>query len=173
MSILNSVIKLFVGDKQQKDLKILQPIIDDVKRFESAIAELTNDELRHKTQEFKSIIQEAIKEINDKIAVLELEATTANIDRQELIYSEIDNLKDEAYKISEATLLQIMPEAFAVVKETAKRFVENQELEVTATPYDRELSGERDQLSFRRRQSILGKFLGCSRKTSYLGHDTL
>ena len=88
--------------------------------------------MRHKTQEFKSIIQEAIKEINDKIAVLELEATTANIDRQELIYSEIDTLKDEAYKISEATLLQIMPEAFAVVKETAKRFVENQELEVTA-----------------------------------------
>ena len=69
---------------------------------------------------------------------------TADIDRQEAIYTEIDALKDEAIQVSEATLMEIMPEAFAVVKETAKRFVENEELEVTATPYDRELSGERD-----------------------------
>ena len=147
MSILNSVIKLFVGDKQQKDLKILQPVIDDVNKCEAAIRSLTNDELRQKTFALKDIIKTATKEFNDTIETLDLEAKTADIDRQEAIYTEIDTLKDEAYKVSEATLLQIMPEAFAVVKETAKRFVENEELEVTATPFDRELSGKRDHIT--------------------------
>ena len=146
MSILNSVIKLFVGDKQQKDLKILQPVVDDVKKFEAAFSKLSHDELRAKTIEFKERIKTATKELDDKIFALEEEAVKANIDRQEDIYAEIDTLKDEAYTVSEDALLQIMPEAFAVVKETAKRFVENKEIEVTATPFDRELSGEREHI---------------------------
>ncbi|MDD7914318.1 preprotein translocase subunit SecA [Polaribacter ponticola] len=147
MSILNSVIKLFVGDKQQKDLKILQPVVEDVKKFKAAVANLSNDDLRAKTLEFKSKIEAATKELNDKISTLEIEAKSADIDRQEDIYTEIDSLKDEAYKISEDTLMQIMPEAFAVIKETAKRFVENEEIEVTATAFDRELSGENEHIS--------------------------
>jgi preprotein translocase subunit SecA len=146
MSILNSVIKLFVGDKQQKDLKILQPVVDDVNKFESAFSKLSNDELRAKTSEFKERIKTATKEFDDTIIALEEEALKADIDRQEDIYAEIDTLKDEAYKVSEVALLQIMPEAFAVVKETAKRFVENKEIEVTASAFDRELSGERDHI---------------------------
>ncbi|MFY9241778.1 MAG: preprotein translocase subunit SecA [Polaribacter sp.] len=147
MSILNSVIKLFVGDKQQKDLKILQPIVNDVKKFETEISKLSHDNLRAKTNEFKNKIKAATKEIDGKIETLEAEAKNAEIDRQEDIYAEIDTLKDEAYKISENTLLEIMPEAFAVIKETAKRFVENEEIEVTATPFDRELSAENDHIS--------------------------
>ena len=147
MSILNSVIKLFVGDKQQKDLKILQPVVDDVNKFETAFSELSNDALRAKTTEFKTRIKTATKEFDDTVAALEEEAIKADIDRQEDIYAEIDTLKDEAYTVSEATLLEIMPEAFAVVKETAKRFVESTEIEVTATPFDRELSGERDHIT--------------------------
>jgi preprotein translocase subunit SecA len=146
MSILNSVIKLFVGDKQQKDLKILQPVVDDVNKFESTFSKLSNDELRAKTSEFKARIKTATKEFDDTIVALEEEALKADIDRQEDIYAEIDTLKDEAYKVSEVALLQIMPEAFAVVKETAKRFVENKEIEVTASAFDRELSGERDHI---------------------------
>ena len=146
MGILDSVIKLFVGDKQQKDLKILQPVVDDVRKFEAEIAKLSHDELRAKTLEFKEKINTATKALTDKIATLEEEAKTADIDRQEDIYTEIDTLKDEAYTISEAVLVEIMPEAFAVVKETAKRFVENEEIEVTATPFDRELSAERDNV---------------------------
>ena len=146
MSFLNSVIKLFVGDKQQKDLKDLQPVVDEVKKFEPLIAQLSHDELRGKTIEFKSKISEATKQFDDKIATLEEEAKTADIDRQEAIFTEIDGLRDEAYKASEEVLLQIMPEAFAVVKETAKRFVNNEEIEVTATPFDRELSGEREHI---------------------------
>ena len=147
MSILNSVIKLFVGDKQQKDLKILQPVVDDVNKFETAFSILSNDALRAKTTEFKTRIKTATKEFDDTVTALEKEAIKADIDRQEDIYVEIDTLKDEAYTVSEATLLDIMPEAFAVVKETAKRFVESTEIEVTATPFDRELSGERDHIT--------------------------
>ena len=147
MSILNSVIKLFVGDKQQKDLKILQPVVDDVNKFETAVSKLSNDALRAKTTEFKTRIKTATKEFDETVAALEEEAIKAGIDRQEDIYAEIDTLKDEAYTVSEATLLEIMPEAFAVVKETAKRFVESTEIEVTATPFDRELSGERDHIT--------------------------
>ena len=149
MSILNSVIKLFVGDKQQKDLKGLQPVIENVNKFELAFSKLSHDELREKTRAFKNKLKNATKEVDDQIATLEEEAKTAQIDRQEDIYTEIDTLKDEAYTISEGILIEIMPEAFAVVKETAKRFVENEEIEVTATPYDRELSAERENITLK------------------------
>ncbi|WGH75780.1 preprotein translocase subunit SecA [Tenacibaculum tangerinum] len=147
MSVLNSIIKLFVGDKQQKDLKSLQPIVEKVRSFENSLSNLSNDELRAKTVEFKSKIKDAIQSFNDKIAELEEEAKNTDIDRQEEIYAEIDRLKDEAYEASEAVLLDIMPEAFAVVKETAKRFTNSTELEVTATPYDRELSAIREHIT--------------------------
>ncbi|MFL0111062.1 preprotein translocase subunit SecA [Tenacibaculum maritimum] len=140
MNILNSVIKLFVGDKQQKDLKTLQPIVDKVTSFEKKISQLSNDELRQKSNDFKTKIKEATKSFNEQIATLEMEAKSADIDRQEDIYAEIDELKDQSYKTSEAILQEIMPEAFCVVKETAKRFANNKQLEVTATPFDRELS---------------------------------
>ncbi len=146
MSILDSIIKIFVGDKQQKDLKVLQPIVDDVKSFENALSTISNDELRAKTVEFKAKIAEVSQPFNDKIIVLEEEVLTADIDRQEDIYTEIDKLKDEAYEASEEVLKNIMAEAFAVVKETAKRFTQNKELEVTATPFDRELSATREHV---------------------------
>ncbi len=147
MSVLNSILKLFVGDKQQKDLKTLQPIVEKVQSFENSLSNLSNDELRAKTIEFKSKIKEATKAFNENIVTLEEEALTADIDRQEEIYAEVDRLKDEAYEASEAVLLDIMPEAFALVKETAKRFTKNNEIEVTATAFDRELSATREHIS--------------------------
>ncbi|WP_435254570.1 preprotein translocase subunit SecA [Tenacibaculum sp. A30] len=147
MSVLNSIIKLFVGDKQEKDLKSLQPIVEKVRSFENSLSNLSNDELRAKTIEFKAKIKEATQSFTDRITELEEEAKSADIDRQEEIYTEIDKLKDEAYEASEAVLLDIMPEAFATVKETAKRFANNTELEVTATPFDRKLSATREHIT--------------------------
>lgn len=147
MSVLNSILKLFVGDKQQKDLKSLQPIVEKVQSFENSLSSLSNDGLRAKTIEFKSKIKDATKSFTEKITALEEEALTADIDRQEEIYTEVDKLKDEAYEASEAVLLAIMPEAFALVKETAKRFTKNDELEVEATAFDRELSATRDHIT--------------------------
>ncbi len=147
MSVLNSILKLFVGDKQQKDLKSLQPIVEKVRFFESSLSSLSNDELRAKTIEFKSKIKEATKSFTETIETLEAEVLTADIDRQEEIYAEIDKLKDESYEASEALLLDIMPEAFGLVKETAKRFTENDTIEVTATSFDRELSATREHVT--------------------------
>ncbi|MDB4851846.1 preprotein translocase subunit SecA, partial [Flavobacteriaceae bacterium] len=146
MSILNSVIKIFVGDKQQKDLKILRPIVEKVSAFETSLSSITNDELRGKTIEFKQRISEGVKVFNDKITALEKEAKEAGIERQQEIFSEIDTLKNDSYDVSESILNEIMPEAFAVVKETATRFVNNNEVEVTATPFDRELSSTREHI---------------------------
>ncbi len=146
MSILNSVLKIFVGDKNKKDLKLLQPIINDVRAFDSEMESLTLDELRNKTVEFKQKIAEGRKSFDDKISVLTLEIETAHIDRKEEIYKEIDLLKEDAYKASENTLQEIQPEAFAVVKETAKRFTNNTSLKVTATPFDREISATKDNV---------------------------
>ena len=146
MSILNSVLKIFVGDKKKNDLKLLQPIITNVRAFENEISKLSNDELRAKTIYFKQKIAEGTNEFTAKIKALNEEAHLANVDRKEEIYNEIDTLEDLQYQASEKILNEIMAEAFAVVKETAKRFTENEQVVVTATPFDRELSATRDNI---------------------------
>ena len=146
MSILNSVLKIFVGDKNKKDLKTLLPIVDNVLAFESAMKSLSNDEMRGKTLEFKEKIKASTQPFNDKISAFEEEIKEAHIDRKEEIYTEIDSLKDQAYEASEITLKEIMPEAFALIKETARRFTENETISVIASPYDRELSGIKDSV---------------------------
>jgi len=147
MSIINSVLKVFVGDKKKRDLKILQPIVANTVSFEEEISGLTNDQLRDKTNYFKLKIKEATNEFTSKITALEEEAHEANIDRKEEIYTEIDELGDASYEASEIILNKIMPEAFAVIKETAKRFTQNDSITVTATPFDRELSATRDNIT--------------------------
>ena len=148
MSFINSVLKVFVGDKSEKDVKALQPLVKEIKSFEQELEGLSHDQLRQKTAAFKSQIAEDCKEINDQIATLKEEVqNSTDIDRNEEIYSEIDKLNEEAYKISEKTLNTILPEAFAVVKETAKRFANNETLTVTATEFDRSLSGSKDYVT--------------------------
>jgi preprotein translocase subunit SecA len=144
MSFLNSVLKVFVGDKSKQDVKAIMPIVNKIKTFEKALEALSHDELRAKTLEFKAAIAEANKPINDKIEGLLAEAeATEDIDKREDIYQDIDKLKDEAYLVTEDVLNTILPEAFAVVKETAKRFVNNTEIKVKASTFDRELSGNK------------------------------
>jgi preprotein translocase subunit SecA len=141
MSIINSILKAFVGDKSEKDVKAIQPLITKVKSFESALQALSHDALRAKTADFKAKIQQARAEKDAKIVALRQEAEqTQDIDAREDLYAEIDTIEKEAYEISEKVLNEILPEAFAVVKETARRFKENATITVTATPKDRELS---------------------------------
>ncbi len=148
MSFLNSVIKVFVGDKSKQDVKALSPIISKVKVFEKDLEALSHDELRAKTTAFKQQIADDKKEYNDKINQLLQEAeSTEDIDKREDIYNEIDKIKDESYKVTEDTLINIMAEAFAVVKETTKRFKENETLTVKASTFDRELSGSKDYIT--------------------------
>ncbi len=140
MSFINSVLKVFVGNKTKKDLKILQPIVDKVRSYDKQMNSLTLDQLRAKTLAFKAKIKESTKIHTDKIDQLNEEIESANIDRKEEIYKEIDLLNDEVYNTSEEVLNEIQAEAFAVIKETEKRFTDNTTLKVKATSYDRELS---------------------------------
>jgi preprotein translocase subunit SecA len=149
MSFLDSVLKVFVGDKSKQDVKALSPIINQVKAFESEFENLSHDELRAKTAAFKLKIAEARQPLNDSIEKLQKEAEeTEDIDAREDIYLQIDGIKDEIYTVTEETLNEIMAEAFAVVKETAKRFVHNTSIKVTANAFDREISGIKDYVTF-------------------------
>ncbi len=155
MSFINSIIKAFVGDKSQKDVKALQPYLAKIKTFESALAALSNDELRARTTFFKDKIKQARAEKDTKIASLKQEAESIeDIDKREDIYVAIDALEKEAYEISEKILMEILPEAFGVVKETAKRFKENTEIKVTATAKDRELSATKTYITLDGETSI-------------------
>ena len=148
MSFLDSVLKIFVGDKSKQDVKDIRPLVEKVKTFEKALEALSNDELRGKTIEFKAKIADATTDFNTQMAKLLEEAqNTENIDRREDIYHDIDKLKDDIYTATEDVLNTILPEAFAVVKETAKRFVHNTEIKVTATEYDRTLSGDKSYVT--------------------------
>ena len=155
MSFINSILKAFVGDKSQNDVKAMQPFITKIKALESTLSSLSNDALRAKTDEFKARIQKAKSEKDNKIADLKLEVDTIeDIDKKEDVYLAIDALEKEAYDISEKALMEILPEAFAVVKETAKRFKENTELRVTATSKDRELSATKGYITLDGEQAV-------------------
>ncbi|EIJ39446.1 preprotein translocase, SecA subunit [Galbibacter orientalis DSM 19592] len=155
MSLLNSVLKVFVGDKAKKDVKALQPIVNQIKSFEETLSQLSNDELRAKTQEFKDKIKASYASLDEKIQTLRTEAEASNdIDRNEDIYTEIDALKEKVYENTEKTLNEILPEAYAVVKETAKRFANNETITVTASTFDREISGNNDYVSLQDDKAI-------------------
>ncbi len=142
MSFINSIIKAFVGDKSDKDVKALQPYLNKIKSFENNLMALSHDELRARTAFFKEKIKQARAGVDAKIASLQVEVESIeDIDKREDIYVAIDALQKEAYDLSEKTLMEILPEAFAVVKETARRFKDNSQITVTATPKDREFSG--------------------------------
>lgn len=148
MGFLDSVLKIFVGDKSKQDVGAITPIVEKIKAHEAALAKLSLDDLRNKTAEFKQILAAALKENTEATEALKTKAeATEDIDEREDVYLAIDKLKDEAYEISEKTLSEILPEAFAVVKETAKRFTNNTTLEVTASEYDRLLSGTKDYVT--------------------------
>ena len=142
--MLKFLSKLF-GSKSERDIKSIQPIVEKIKGEYSKLTNLSHDELRAKTIEFKSRIQEYLKEIDAEIAELKAKADDHAVDISEktAVYEKIDKLKKDRDKKLEEVLADILPEAFAVVKETARRLTENTVLQVTATDFDRELAGRK------------------------------
>ena len=155
MSFLNNLLKAFVGDKTKKDLKSILPLVDAIKSHKAALEQLSHDELRAKTLEFKAKIKEGRApfdtEINaHKETILSLE----DIDERERLYNRIDQLEKDALEQTEEVLLAILPEAFAVVKETAVRFMHNTCIEVTANEFDRSLSQDKDYVSLKGEKAL-------------------
>ncbi len=141
--------KLFGGNKSEKDVKKIQPNVAKINDFFSQYQSLSNDQLRNKTQEFKERIKQYLAKTDEEITAKKEEAEALPIDdisQRDAIYHEVDELKKGRDKQIEEVLNEIMPEAFAVIKETARRFKENTTLESTATELDKTLSVKKDHI---------------------------
>ena len=138
----NKILKALFGDKSSRDMKLIQPFVDKVKEAYPEIKALSNDELRAKTKEIQKYVQDAGKEQRDKIAELRAKIEETPIDEREEIFNQIDKLDKEALDNYEKALNEVMPVAFSIVKDTARRFAENEETIVTATDFDRELAAD-------------------------------
>ena len=155
MSILNNILKAFVGDKTKKDLNKITPLVTEIKDFEKKLETLSNDKLRAKTVYFKNQIAAARAQFDEKIfTLLEEVKLTQDLDEKENIYKQVDEKNQAAQNASEDMLNQILPEAFAVVKETAKRFKENETLEVSASPNDREMANSKPYIRLKGDQAV-------------------
>jgi preprotein translocase subunit SecA len=138
-----SFLKKMLGSKSDKDIREINPMLEKIKEVYPLIEKLTNDELRQKTIEFKEKIALATAEKEKAIAGLKEQIDAdpdMDMDEKEKVYVEIDNLGNQSYELTQHVLHEILPEAFAVVKETARRFKENEIIEVTATQMDRDMA---------------------------------
>ncbi|PWN64289.1 preprotein translocase subunit SecA [Chryseobacterium oncorhynchi] len=141
MSFLNKVLKGFLGDKKAQDLKEVKKVVTKIKAVEPNIQQLSDDGLRQKTAEFKENIKSATSKITAQIEqIKEQIKNSTNVDEKEALFSTIESLKKESYEIEEKVLVQVLPEAFALIKETARRWAQNGEIRVTASDWDRELA---------------------------------
>lgn len=134
--------KLF-GDKYDRDIKAIMPIVDKIKTIYAGLSSISNDELRNKTHDFRARIADHLKDIDNDIAAVQadIDATNDVIKKQQL-FAEMDKLKNERDEDIEVVLNEILPEAFAVVKETARRFANTTTIEVAATDFDKELAAK-------------------------------
>ena len=138
---LTKILQSLFGNKSSRDMKLIQPLVEKVKEVYPDIQKLSNDRLRAKTNEIKKYVQDSAKEQKQQIAKLKSKIEDTPIDEREDIFNQIDKLEKEALEIYEKALNEVMPIAFSIVKDTARRFAENEETVVTATDFDRELAG--------------------------------
>src|SRR6516162_519473 len=147
--MLGFISKLFGGNKSEKDIKQLQPLVSEIYNHCASFGSLSNDQLRAKTNEFKERIKAHLTQIDSEIAALNKKAEElpfSDIAGKDNLYNEIDQLQKDRDKQIEEILKQLLPEAFAVVKETARRFKENTDLISTATALDRDLSIKKEHV---------------------------
>ena len=143
MDINNFLSKIF-GNKATRDMKAIQPYVDKVKEIYPTFAALSNDELRAKTKEIQTKVQHSADDLKEKITDLKAKIEKTPIEEREVIFNQIDKLEKEVLDRMEEALNEVQPIAFAIVKDTARRFTENEELVVTANDFDRELAATRD-----------------------------
>ncbi len=155
--MLGFISKIFGGSKSEKDVKKIEPFVGKINQFFATYQSISNDELRNKTLEFRQRIKEYLTEIDAEIIAKNTAAEELpfnDLMGKDSIYQEVDKLKKERDKKIEEVLLDILPEAFAVVKETARRFKENTEIVSTATQLDRDLSVKKDYITIDNDQCI-------------------
>jgi len=141
---LNEVISKLFGNKSTRDMREIQPWVEKVKAAYTEVEQLPNDGLRAKTLELKAHILASAEEERAKIAELKAKVEETELEDREALFNQIDKMEKDVLEIYEKAMDEVLPDAFAIVKETARRFAENEEVEVTATDFDRELSITKD-----------------------------
>ncbi|MBT8232882.1 MAG: preprotein translocase subunit SecA [Saprospiraceae bacterium] len=149
------VLKKFFGTKYDKDVKTIMPYVDQINALYEEYQDISNDALRNKTLEFKQRIQKHLQAIDDEIAKTEAASNAeTDLSLKEDYYREIDDLKKDRDEELEVVLMEILPEAFAVVKATAKRFTENTTIEVSATDHDKEIAAKHDYVTIEGNKAV-------------------
>lgn len=147
MSIINTILGKFLGNKSERDIKEVSPIVEQIKKEFEKLQGISNDDLRNKTTDLRVQIKDYIKPVQEQIDDLKKKADTIeNIAEKEDIYDEIDKLEKDINDKLEEVLNDILPAAFAMVKETARRFNDNEYLEATATEFDRNLAARHEHV---------------------------
>ena len=138
----NKILKSLFGDKSSRDMKLIQPFVEKVKAQTPKVEKLDNDALRARTQEIRQQVQAAANEQKAEIEKLKATIEETPLDERADIFAKVDKLEKEVLEVYEEALNEVMHEVFAIVKDTARRFAENEETIVTATDFDRELAGD-------------------------------
>jgi len=138
----NKFLRSLFGDKSSRDMKLIQPLVEKVKAAYPEIQKLDNDQLRQRTKEIQRQVQDSAQKQKEEIDKLKATIEDTPIDERAEIFAQIDKLEKEVLDIYEKALDEAMPVVFSIVKETARRFAENEETIVTATDFDRELAGD-------------------------------
>ena len=136
----NSILKSLFGDKSTRDMKLIQPLVEKIKAVYPEIEKLDNDALRARSRQIRESVQGSVQEERNKIAELKAKIEETPIDEREEIFNQIDKIEKKILDILEDKLNEVMPEVFSIVKDTARRFAQNEETIVTATDFDRELA---------------------------------
>ena len=138
----NRILKSLFGDKSSRDMKLIQPLVEKAKAFTPQVEAMSNDELRQRTKELQQQVQSSAAAQKAQIEELKAKIEDTPIDERADIFAQIDKIEKEVLEIYEKALDEVMFEVFAIVKETARRFAENEETIVTATDFDRELAAD-------------------------------
>ena len=138
----NKFLRSLFGDKASRDNKLIRPFVEKVKAVFPEVQKLDNDQLRQRTKEIQRQVQDSALKQKEEINKLKATIEDTPIDERADIFAQIDKLEKEVLDIYEKALDEVMPEVFSIVKETARRFAENEETVVTATDFDRELAGD-------------------------------
>ena len=135
-----TILEAFFGNKASRDRKAIMPLVEKIKEAYPAIQALSNDELRAKTKEIQSYVQNSANDLKKQIDELKAKIEETPIDERESLFSQVDKLDKEVLDRYEDALNEVFPQVFSIVKDTARRFTENEETIVTATDFDRELA---------------------------------
>jgi preprotein translocase subunit SecA len=156
MDIVNKFLTKFFGNKSDRDIKEVMPVVEKAKEAYATLMQVSNDELRQKTQELQQRITEYIQAENDSIAALreKLDSEQLEIEEREALYNEIDKIEALIDDKIETVLDEILPMAFAIVKETARRFKEQESIEVTANQFDKDIAAKRDSVEIKGDRAI-------------------